>query len=140
PLADLTPELSAAWRSSLILDKPGEGRDEFFERIVRRFGDLSHDPYLVADVMIENMRLFGAEGLRYIEAQSPPAGYVDVRGQALAPDDAARILCDRLKQPDALRTGVTMRFQNNLIRFRPDAEQKLEEAYAFVARHRDQWV
>ena len=66
-LAELTPELKAAWKSSLILDKPGEGRDEFFEHIVRRFGDLSHDPYVVADAMVENMRLFGAEGLRYID-------------------------------------------------------------------------
>ena len=140
PLAELTPELKAAWKSSLILDKPGEGRDEFFEHIVRRFGDLSHDPHLVADVMIENMRLFGAEGVRYIEAQSPPGGYRDARGQPLAEDDAARVLCDRLKQPDALRTGVAVRFQDNLVRFRPDAEQRLEEAYAFVARHRDQWV
>ena len=139
-LTDLSPELKAAWKSSLILDKPGEGRDEFFERIGKRFGDLSHDPYLVADVMIENMRLFGAEGVRYIEAQTSPAPYRDLEGHPLPPDEAARILCDRLKQPDALRTGVTMRFQNNIIRFRPDAEQRLEEAYAFVARHRDQWV
>ena len=38
----------AAWISSLILDKPGEARDEFFERIVPRFGDLTHDPWLAA--------------------------------------------------------------------------------------------
>jgi adenosine deaminase CECR1 len=140
PLAQLTPELQAAWKSSLILDKPGEGRDEFLERIGRRFGDLSHDPYLAADVMVENMRLFGAEGVRYIEAQTSPAPYRDLRGQPLPPDEAARILCNRLKEADALRTGVAMRFQNNIIRFRPDAEQRLEEAYAFVAHHRDQWV
>ena len=30
PLASLSPELKAAWISSLILDKPGEARDEFF--------------------------------------------------------------------------------------------------------------
>ncbi|HEY3834914.1 MAG TPA: hypothetical protein VGL72_00010 [Bryobacteraceae bacterium] len=139
-LKDLSPELKAGWKSSLILDKPHEGRDEFFERIGKRFGDLSHDAYLVADVMVENMRLFGAEGVRYIEAQTSPAPYRDLEGHPLPEDDAARILCDRLKQADALRAGVTMRFQDNIIRFRPDAEQRLEEAYAFVARHRDQWV
>jgi adenosine deaminase CECR1 len=140
PLAELTPELKAAWKSSLILDQPGEGRDEFFEHIARRYGDLSHDAFLAADAMVENMRLFGAEGVRYIEAQTSPVPYRDLRGQPLPVEDAARILCDRLKQPDALRTGVAMRFQNNIIRFRPDAEERLEEAYAFVARHRDQWV
>jgi adenosine deaminase CECR1 len=140
PLADLPPELKAAWKSSLKLDKPGEGRDEFFEHVAKRFGDLSHDAYLVADVMVENMRLFGIEGVRYIEAQTSPVAFRDLQGHPVPEDDAARILCDRLKEPDALRTGVTMRFQDNVIRFRPDAEQRLEEVYAFVARHRDQWV
>jgi adenosine deaminase CECR1 len=140
PLAGLTPELKAAWKSSLILDRPGEGRDEFFEHIVRRFGDLSHDPYLVGDVVVENMRLFGVEGVRYIEAQVSPRGYRDARGQELPAEDSARILCARLKQPDALRTGVVIRFQDDILRYRPDAEQRLEEAYAWVAGHRDQWV
>jgi adenosine deaminase CECR1 len=140
PLAELTPELKAAWKSSLILDKAGEGRDEFFEHIVRRFGQLDSDPYLVGDIMVENMRLFGAEGLRYIEALTSPRGYRDARGQLISHEDTARILCDRLKQPDALRTGVTVRFQDDILRFRPDAEQRLEAAYSWVAAHRDQWV
>ena len=71
PLTSLTPTLRAAWISSLVLDGPNEGRDEFFERIVPRFGDLSRDPWLLADAMVENMRLFGAEGVRYIEAKHP---------------------------------------------------------------------
>jgi adenosine deaminase CECR1 len=56
------------------------------------------------------------------------------------PEEVARYLKDRMRQPDALRTGVNMRFQDILIRFRPDAEQRLEQAYAWVASHRDQWV
>jgi adenosine deaminase CECR1 len=140
PLAGLSPDLQAAWKSSLILDRPGEGRDEFFEHITRRFGDLSHDLPLVADVIVENMRLFGAEGVRYIEAQFLPTGYRDVHGQPVPPEDVAKYVIDRLKQPDALRTGVAMRFQSVIIRFRPDAEQRLEEAYAWVAAHREQWV
>jgi adenosine deaminase CECR1 len=45
-----------------------------------------------------------------------------------------------MSQEDAKATGVTVRFQDVVIRFRPDAEKKVEEAYAFVARHRDWWV
>ncbi len=145
PLADLTPALRTAWISSLIVrlpdkDRPNEGRDEFFERIVPRFGDLSHDPWLLADVMVENMRLFGAEGVRYIEAQTATNAFIDASGNPLTPEDANRILCDRLRQPDAIATGVAMRFQGVVIRFAPDAEQRLETLYAWVAAHRDQWV
>jgi adenosine deaminase CECR1 len=145
PLTALTPALRAAWISSLVvglprMDAPNEGRDEFFERIVPRFGDLSRDPWLLADAMVENMRLFGAEGVRYIEAQTPIGNFIDAAGNPVAPEDANRILCDRLRQPDAIATGVTMRFQGVIIRFAPDAEQRLETLYAWVAAHRDQWV
>src|SRR5579859_2367318 len=49
PLAALSPEMKAAWLSSLMLDKPGEGRDEFFGPLGARVGDLTHDPWLYAD-------------------------------------------------------------------------------------------
>jgi adenosine deaminase CECR1 len=133
PLASLPENEKAAWMSSVMLDKPGEGREEFFERISRRLGELSRDPYLTGDVMVENMRLFGAEGVRYIESQLHIAAFPN-------PEEANRIICERLKQPDALATGVTMRFQALVIRFAPDAEQQLEKAYAWVAGHRGQWV
>jgi adenosine deaminase CECR1 len=140
PLATLTDELKAAWTSSLILDQPGEGRDEFFERIVPRLGDLEHDPRLFGDVMVANMRLFGAEGVRYIEAQVGLNGFIDAAGRPLSAEQANRIVCDRLGEPDALAAGVTVRFQGVLLRFAPGAEQRLESVYAFVATHRDQWV
>jgi len=140
PLADLSGELKDAWISSLIIDRPGEGRDEFFERIVPRFGDLTHDPYLVADVMVENMRFFGAEKVRYIETQIVTEGFLDAAGKPMPMEQANQILCDRLWQPDAIATGVQMRFLDVIIRFLPDAEHKLEVAYAWVASHRDQWV
>ena len=140
PLADLPAALRADWISSLILDRPGEGRDEFFERIVPRFGDLNRDPWLLGDAMVENMRLFGAEGVHYIEAQTGINNFIDSAGQPIAPEDANRILIDRLRQPDALATHVSMRFQAVVIRFAPDAEQRLENLYAWVAAHRDQWV
>jgi adenosine deaminase CECR1 len=140
PLASLSPDLKAAWISSLILDKPGEARDEFFERIAPRFGDLSHDPYLYADVIVENMRLFGAEGVRYIEAQMGINGFIDATGRALSPAEAHGIIANRLNQPDALATGVDLRFQGVIIRFAPDAPQRPEAMYAWVAAHRDRWV
>jgi adenosine deaminase CECR1 len=140
PLATLSPELKAAWLSSLILDKPGEGRDEFFERIGPRLGDLIRDPLLLGDAMVENMRLFGGEGIRYIEAQTGVNGFLDPAGNPIPPEEGNRILGERLRQPDALATGVNIRFQRVVLRFAPDAEQRLEAAYAWVADHRDQWV
>jgi adenosine deaminase CECR1 len=140
PLASLSPEGKAAWISSLILDKPGEARDEFFERIVPRFGDLTHDPWLYADVIAENMRLFGAEGVRYIEAQMGIDGFIDATGKALSAEEAHGIIGSRLNQPDALGTGVAMRFQGVIIRFTPDAPERLEAMFAWVAAHRDRWV
>ena len=140
PLTSLSPDVRSAWLSSLVLDKPDEGRDEFFERIVPRLGDLSHDPWLLADVMVANMKLFGSEGLRYIEAQTGITNLIDSSGSPVTPEEANRILTGRLNRPDALATGVAMRFQAVIIRFAPDAEQRLEAAYAWVASHRDRWV
>jgi adenosine deaminase CECR1 len=91
-------------------------------------------------VMVENMRLFGLEGVRYIEVQAGAAGFVDATGKPISPEDANRIITDRLRQRDALATGVTVRFQAVILRFAPNAEQRLEAAYAWVAAHREQWV
>lgn len=139
-LAALAPTVRDAWISSLMLDKAGEARDEFFERIVPRLGDLSHDPWLLGDAMVENMKLFGAEGVRYIEAQAGIGGFIDAGGTPIRQEEANRILIERLRAPDAIATGVTLRFLGVILRFAPDAEQRLENMYAWVAAHRDQWV
>ncbi len=139
-LEKLSPEMKAAWLSSLVLDRPGEGRKEFFDEIVLRFGDLNHDPYLAADVIVENMKLFGAEGVRYIESQSIPAGFLHADGRPMDPEDANRIIEQRLHEADAAASGVEIRFQDVVIRFLPNAEQEIERAYAWVAAHRDRWV
>lgn len=139
-LNDLTPAQRTAWISSLRIDQPGEGRNEFFELIVKRFGELSKDPYLASDVMVENMRQFGRERVRYIESQLVPTGYIDRAGNPMPADEVARIYAERLARDDAKATGVTMRLQDVIIRFLPNAEQNLEDAYAFVANHRDLWV
>jgi adenosine deaminase CECR1 len=139
-LQSLNADTKAAWLSALMLDKPGEGRDEFFQRIVLRVGDLSRDPYTLGDAMAENLKLFGAEGVRYIEAQWIPGGCRDVNGKTLLPEEANRIVLDRLHQPDVLQSGVTLRFQDVIIRYAPDAERQLETAYDWVSHHRDTWV
>jgi adenosine deaminase CECR1 len=137
---DLTKAQQASWISALQIDQPGEGRNEFFEVIVKRFGDLSKDPYLAADVMVENMRQFGREHVRYIETQLLPGGYVDLQGKPVPPDEVARIYAERAGSADARATGVDIRFQDVVIRFLPGAEKSVQEAYAFVVRHRDWWV
>jgi adenosine deaminase CECR1 len=137
---DLTPAQRAAWMSSVQLDRPGEGLNEFFEVIGARMGDLFKDPYLSADVMVENMRQFGREHVRYIEPQVVPGRYFDLNGNPVAPDEVARIYAQRLSAADAIATGVAVRFQDVVIRYPSDAEKEVEAAYAFVARHRDWWV
>lgn len=139
-LEKLSPDTKAAWLSSLVLDKPGEGRKEFFDEIVLRFGDLTHDPYLVGDVIVENMKLFGAEGVRYIESQMIPAGFLDADGRPMTAEIANGIIEQRLHEQDALSSGVQIRFQDVVIRFLPNAEHEVERAYAWVAAHHDRWV
>ncbi len=139
-LSALSAEKKEAWISALKIDKPGEGRNEFFELIVNRFGELSKDPYLAADALVANMQAFGRERVRYMEPQLVPGGYLDLEGNPVPADEVARIYAQRLNEPDAKATGVTVRFQDVVIRFLPGAEKAVEEAYAFVARHRDGWV
>jgi adenosine deaminase CECR1 len=137
---DLSAAQRSAWISALRIDRSEEGRNTFFELIVKRFGELSSDPYLAANVMVENMRQFGREKVRYVESQLVPTGYLDRAGQHVPPDEVARIYAERMNAADARATGVNIRFQDVVIRFLPNAEKSVEEAYAFVAAHRDWWV
>ncbi|MEO8125784.1 MAG: adenosine deaminase [Bryobacteraceae bacterium] len=139
-LAALTPELKAEWLSSLKLDKPGEGRNEFFEAIVPRVGELSRDPWLAADIMVENMKRYAAQGLRYLETQTLVSTAQDHDGNPMDPERSVQILRDALNSPDAKATGLTVRFQQVVIRYLPNAEEMLERAYQFVEAHRDLWV
>jgi adenosine deaminase CECR1 len=59
----------------LKLDREGEGRDEFFEVIGKRLGDLFRDPWLATDSIVENMKRYSAQGLRYLEDASLEWGY-----------------------------------------------------------------
>ena len=139
-LAELAGRDRTAWLSGLRLDLPGEGREEFFEVIWPRLGALIHDPQVVAELMVQNLQRFGAEGVRYLEAQVPLFSLADRAGRPLDPDTVTAIYEERLSREDARATGVEVRFQQSVSRFKPGAEREIEETYAFIDRHRARWV
>jgi adenosine deaminase CECR1 len=139
PLAALTPALKQQWLSAMKLDAEGEGRDEFFEMIVGRLNELARDPSIATELLIRNMKRFGAEGLRYLEPQAT-VNFRDREGNPIDAEKAAQAWRDALSRPDAKATGVTVRFQSSMLRFTPEAEQTLENNYKFVDRNRDLWV
>jgi adenosine deaminase CECR1 len=89
---------------------------------------------------VENMKAFGGEHLAYLETQFGFHGISDNQGQPIPDDEAVAYVRQRLAQPDALATGVTVRFQRTVLRFLPNAEESLTTIYAFVDAHRDLWV
>ena len=133
-LAELTEEELEGWKKSQYLDKPYEGRSEFFEAHWSRIDGMVTNPYLVAEAIYYNMRSFGAEGMLYLEAQVPVTNYVKADGSPFDPDEVMSIFRKRIAQPDARSTGVTVRFQWAILRFAPNAEEALRAGYEFVAR------
>jgi adenosine deaminase CECR1 len=140
PLSALTPAEKAAWLASLRLDGTGDGRTEFFAAIWPRLGELDESLPVVTELLVENLKAFGAEHLSYLETQFSVGGMIDKAGLVLPEDAAVAYVKRRLAQPDAAATGVTVRFQWTVLRFAPDAEARLAHAYAFVDAHRDLWV
>ena len=145
-LNSLDPATKANWLTSLWLSQPADGREKFFEQIWPRLGGLVRNPYVSSELLIESMKHFGQEGVRYVETQNLVFGlgsffeFKDKDGNTISLDQVADLYRDRLQQPDALATGVTVRFQAVVLRFTNIAEQGVEDAYAFVDRHRDLWV
>jgi adenosine deaminase CECR1 len=140
PLASLTEDERAKWRASLRLDGSGDGRLEFFSHIWPRLGPVNSSLPVSTELLVENMKAFGAEHLAYLETQFGVEGMVDNEGRTIPDDQAVAYVKERLSRPDVLATGVTVRFQRTILRFAPDAEAHLEQAYAFVDAHRDLWV
>ncbi|GMR23930.1 MAG: hypothetical protein BMS9Abin37_2409 [Acidobacteriota bacterium] len=139
PLEELSQAQRADWLSSTRIDNDGEGRDEFFEAIWPRIAEVLRQAPLLAELAVKNMERFGDEGLRYVEFQIGP--WNRARGDTpLTEDEFHEILAARLVKPDALDTGVSVRFQTNVLRFTPYAEERVEQSFAFVDRHRDLWV
>jgi adenosine deaminase CECR1 len=139
-LGSLTPEERAKWCASLRLDGTGDGRVEFFQHIWPRLGQVLTSLPVSTELVVENMKAFGAERLEYLETQFDVSAAVDNDGKQIPTEAAVAYVRERLSRPDALATGVTVRFQRTILRFAPDAEQRLERAYAFVDSHRDMWV
>lgn len=139
-LENLTTEEKAGWLASIRLDKPYEGREEFFQTHWARLGTLVFNPYLQAETLVRNMQAFADEGLSYLETQVYAHGSLNPDGSSITPEETVKILKDRLQEKDALDTGVTVRFQVSLLRFLPNAEQSLREIYEFVHRNSDVFV
>jgi adenosine deaminase CECR1 len=139
-LEELDPSEKQAWLDSMRLDQPYEGRDEFFEAIWERIGDLMKNPHLICDVLVRNMQAFGAEGVVYLETQQGVDGTVRPDGSPYSADEAVAIFRQCLASPPARATGVEVRFQNALLRFTPNAEQRLRDLYAVNDRYRDLYV
>jgi adenosine deaminase CECR1 len=140
PLASLSQEEKARWMASLRLDGTGDGRVEFFSHIWPRLAGVNTSLPVVTELLVENMKAFGAEHLAYLETQFGVEDMVDNDGNAVPEAAAVAFLKERLARPDVAATGVTVRFQRTILRFAPDAEVRLEKAYGFVDAHRDLWV
>jgi adenosine deaminase CECR1 len=134
-LSDLAPEVRAAWENSIRLDKPTEGRDEFFEAHWSRLGDMSTNPWLVAELLYHNIQSFSEEGLIYMEPQLITQGYTMPDGALIPEAQVAEIFRQRLSAKDVLATGMIVRFQQSLLRFAPNAEEQLREMYKLVAEN-----
>lgn len=139
-LQDLDAREQTAWLNSMRLDQPFEGRDEFFNAHWTRIAEVLDNPYVIADILYKNMEAFGKEGLVYLECQIGIDGYVRPDGDPLTTDEVAKIFRERLAAKDAVATGVTVRFQNSLLRFTPYAEDRLRQLYALVDKYRDLYV
>ena len=136
-LDELTDEQRDGWLRSIVLDEPGEGREEFFGTHWQRINALWENPHIRADLLVNNMQLLAADNGLYLESQIGLRGARNPDGSRIANDDVVRIIRERLKQPDAVATGITVRLQLALLRFTPDAEDVLRELYAAGAEHND---
>jgi adenosine deaminase CECR1 len=139
-LQDLDAPEKQAWLESMRLDQSYEGRNEFFEAIWDRINDLLQNPYLICDILLRNMEAFGREGVVYLETQQGVQGAVHPDGSPYSIDEVVVIYRACLASPRAKASGVQVRFQNALLRFLPDAEQRLRELYAITDRYRDLYV
>ena len=139
-LEDLTDDEKAAWMNSILLDKPHEGRDEFFQTHWQRLFALLTNPWIQAEIMYRNMQAFGEEGVTYIEFQVADAGFQKPDGSVISPNESIDILRERLRQKDAIGTGVMVRFQIAILRFLPNAEDALRRVYQFAYENSDIFV
>ena len=104
-LGQLTPQERTAWCSSLRLDSPEKGRTEFFAVIWPRMGQMLSSLPVNTELLVDNMKAFGAEHMSYMETQFMVDGMLDNEGNVIDPD-GWRLPSSRSAfslQPDALR-------------------------------------
>ena len=140
PLTELNAEERSAWLDAFRLNPPHEGRTEFFSNQWPRQGDIYQNPHVRFELLAENIKAFAAEGLRYLELQFGIDGMRTNDGRLLSRDDALPLMEARLARPDVIDTGLVVRFQEMVLRFAPDAEQRLVDLYEWVDANRDWWV
>ncbi|MEM8547923.1 MAG: adenosine deaminase, partial [Pseudomonadota bacterium] len=136
-LQDMTEKQTAGWLEGLVLDDPREGRDEFFSTHWQRLNALLFNPYIRAETLYYNMRGLGDEGVIYLETMVSARQGRRPDGTVLTPPEMMDIFRARLAEPDAVATGVTVRFQMMVLRFTPFAEKDLEELYGIALEHPD---
>lgn len=139
-IKELTPEERKAWADGMVLNHDHEGRDEFFEKVWPRVGELGASPYLGAELLYLNMKAFGDEGLTYLEAMHGAHGYRTPQGEPIPAEQTVEIYKKRLAQPDAKATGVTVRLLETVLRFSPTAEEQMKRYYESVEKFRDLYV
>lgn len=140
PLDALDDAERETWISSVKLDRPGEGRDEFFEYTWGRLNNLLLSIHVCAELVVENMRLMAAEGVRYLELMTFYSLWRDEKGRPLTAAEADDFWRARLAQPDALATGVLVKFKAVVLRFADDAIEQAEAHMAHIDANRDLWV
>jgi len=139
-LQDLDAKEKEGWLNSLRLDKSYEGRNEFFGAHWQRMNDLYTNPYWVVYILQRNMEAFGKEGLAYLETENSLSGYRKPDGTEFSLDSVADMFRAELGSPAARATGVTVRFNNSILRFAPNAEDQLRFLFSVNDKYRDLYV
>lgn len=140
PLEALSDTQKAAFLNSIRLDKPYEGRDEFFQTHWQRLNEMTSNPVMMSALLIKTLQYYQQQGLQYLETQVNVQNMKKADGSTYTPDEALKYYTDALASNEAKATGVVVRFQYALLRFLPNAEQQLEWIYQFVDAHRDIYV
>ena len=107
PLADLDDREKSAWMDSIRLDKPWEGREEFFQTHWQRLNALVRNPWLQADTLVKNLQAYAAEGVTYVEYQIGDGPYEGPDGELIDAAQAFDILRKTLARKDVQDLGVT---------------------------------
>jgi adenosine deaminase CECR1 len=137
PLADLDDREKSAWMNSIRLDKPFEGREEFFQTHWQRLNAVGRNPWLQAETMVKNLQAYAAEGVVYVEYQIGAGPYEGPKGEIIDGPQAFDILRETLARKEVRDLGVTVRFQLAILRFLPIAEDYLRHVYKLVHENPD---